>query len=169
MNTASATQPVIKVLMICMGNICRSPLAHGVLQRLVEEANLQDKIVVDSAGTHFYHIGCSPDERSIAVADSFGLDISTQKARQLIPADFETFDYLIVMDKRNLRDAKSMAPTPELAKKLTLFMSYSQDAFTETDIPDPYHDGDDGFRHVYNLVASASKGFLATLRQEQGL
>ena len=158
----------ITVLMICMGNICRSPLAHGVFEHLIKQANLTDKITVDSAGTHFYHSGCSPDVRSIAVAKTHGLDISTQRARQLCPQDFHEFDYLCVMDNRNLRDATSLAPTPELAQKLTLFMNYSQEAWTETEIPDPYTGGDEGFEHVYQLVLSASKGLLKTIQETHG-
>ena len=159
----------ITVLMICMCNICRSPLAHGVFEQLVSQAQLTDKIAVDSAGTHFYHSGCSPDERSIAVAQKYNLDISNQRARQLCPQDFYEFDYLCVMDNRNLRDATSLAPTAELAKKLTLFMNYSQGPWNETEIPDPYTGGDEGFEHVYQLVMSGSRGLLKTITERHGV
>lgn len=154
---------MIKVLMICMGNICRSPLAEGLLKTLVAEAGRSSEIHVDSAGTHFYHIGCLPDARSIEVAQAHGIDLSDQRARQLTADDFHAFDYLLVMDKRNLRDASLLAPTPDLAQKLTLFLDYSQDDWLETEVPDPYYGGQDGFEQVYQLLLSASRGFLQTL------
>ena len=160
---------MIKVLMICMGNICRSPLAHGVFETLVEDAGLADKIHVDSAGTHFYHVGCLPDERSIDKARDYGIDITTQRARQLTRKDFTDFDYLLVMDKRNLRDASVIAPTPELAKKLTLFLDYSLGDYSEIEVPDPYYGGIDGFEQVFQLVKSASEGFLDYLQNEARL
>ena len=155
--------------MICMGNICRSPLAHGVFEHLVKEAGVSDQIHVDSAGTHFYHVGCLPDERSIDKARDYGIDITTQRARQLTREDFTDFDYLLVMDKRNLRDASVIAPTPELAKKLTLFLDYSLGDYSEIEVPDPYYGGIDGFEHVYQLVKSASEGFLDYLQNEARL
>jgi protein-tyrosine phosphatase len=160
---------MIRVLMICMGNICRSPLAEGTFQALLEAEGLTQAIQVDSAGTHFYHVGCQPDPRSIEVAHQHELDITRQRARQLQSNDFEVFDYLLVMDKRNLRDASSLAPTPEKAKKLQLFLDYARDAFTETEVPDPYYGGDDGFEHVYQLVASASRGLLAHIKETHAL
>ncbi len=160
---------MIKVLMICMGNICRSPLAHGVFETLVKDAGLAEKIHVDSAGTHFYHVGCLPDERSIDKARDYGIDITTQRARQLTREDFTDFDYLLVMDKRNLRDASVIAPTPELAKKLTLFLDYSLGDYSEIEVPDPYYGGIDGFEQVFQLVKSASVGFLAHLQNEARL
>ena len=158
---------MIKVLMICMGNICRSPLAHGVFEALVNDAGLAEKIHVDSAGTHFYHVGCLPDERSIDKARDYGIDITTQRARQLTAEDFSDFDYLLVMDKRNLRDASVLAPTPELAQKLALFLDYSLGDFSESEVPDPYYGGIDGFEHVFQLVKSASVGFLAHLKEKE--
>lgn len=158
---------MIKVLMICMGNICRSPLAHGVFEALVNDAGLAEKIHVDSAGTHYYHVGCLPDERSIDKARDYGIDITTQRARQLTAEDFSDFDYLLVMDKRNLRDASVLAPTPELAQKLTLFLDYSLGDFSESEVPDPYYGGIDGFEHVFQLVKSASVGFLAHLKEKE--
>jgi protein-tyrosine phosphatase len=158
---------MIKVLMICMGNICRSPLAHGVFEALVKDAGLDDKIHVDSAGTHFYHVGCLPDDRSIEKARDYGIDITPQRARQLTAEDFSDFDYLLVMDKRNLRDASVLAPTPELAQKLTLFLDYSLGDFSESEVPDPYYGGIDGFEHVFQLVKSASVGFLAHLQEKE--
>lgn len=160
---------MIRVLMICMGNICRSPLAEGTFQALLEAEGLQKLIEVDSAGTHFYHVGCQPAPRSIEVAHQHQLDITPQRARQLEASDFETFDYLMVMDKRNLRDAATLAPTPEAAQKLQLFLDYARDAFVETEVPDPYYGGDDGFEHVYQLVASASRGLLEHIKESHGI
>jgi protein-tyrosine phosphatase len=157
---------MIQVLMVCMGNICRSPLAEGTFQALIEAYGLQQQLRVESAGTHFYHIGCLPDERSIAKAAEYGLDITHQRARQLCAEDFDTFEYILVMDKRNLRDAASLAATPQAAKKLQLFLNYAREPHTEMEVPDPYHDGPAGFEHVYQLVKSASEGLMAHILEQ---
>lgn len=153
------------VLFICMGNICRSPLAEGVFRRQVEEAGLSGMFLIDSAGTHGYHTGASPDRRSIAVAREFNYCIEEQRSRLMTSEDFTEFDYMLAMDKRNLRDLTNYAPTKELAQKPKLLLDYSREPLTEMEVPDPYYD-DNGFQHVLKLVESGCSGFLETLREE---
>ncbi len=157
---------MIKVLFICMGNICRSPTAHGVFQHRVNEAGLSDKILVDSAGTHSYHIGHSPDSRSQATALERGFDLSEQRAQKLTPSLGEEFDYLIVMDDTNLYDASEIVASKD-KYKLQYFLSYGEHA--EEFVPDPYYGGDKGFEHVLDLVESASTGLLKAIRNKHGL
>ena len=154
------------ILFVCMGNICRSPLAEGVFRQLVEDAGLSNSVTIDSAGTHFYHVGASPDPRSVDTAKEHSIDISQQQARHVKKEDFDTYDQLLVMDKRNLRDIEHYCPRPELMSKVKLFLDYSRDPLTEMEVPDPYAGGLDGFEHVYQLVLSASKGLLASLQEE---
>ena len=158
--------PRVRILMVCMGNICRSPLAEGVFKALVEEAGLSEKIEIESAGTHFYHVGEAPDPRSIQVAKENGYSIEEQRSQQLSLEDFKRFDYLLVMDKRNLRDAKSLCPDPVLESKLKLFLDFSREPLSEMEVPDPYTGGAEGFKHVLSLVESASRGLLAHLQEE---
>jgi len=149
----------VNVLMICMGNICRSPLAEGTFKTLVAEKGLSDHIHVESAGTHFYHVGNLPDSRSINVAREHDIDITDQRSQQLCAEDFEAYDYLMVMDKRNLRDGASLAPNADAVKKLQLFLDFSREPLSTMEVPDPYHD-DNGFEHVFQLVSAASRGLL---------
>lgn len=146
-----------KVLLVCLGNICRSPLAHGVLNHLVDPA----KVEVDSAGTGAYHIGKAPDRRSIAVAKANGLDISQQRARQFQAEDFQQFDHIFVMDKENLADVRRLAPDAETAQKAQLFLSVLENSVEE--VPDPYYGGEEGFQYVYDLVLEASKAIVKKL------
>jgi len=146
-----------KVLMVCLGNICRSPLAHGVLENLVDP----DRVFVDSAGTGAYHIGKAPDRRSIAVAREHGLDISQQRARQFTPEDFDSFDHIYVMDKENLANVLALAPSEEAAKKTRLFLSVLKKDIQE--VPDPYYGGEEGFQYVYDLVREASEAIALKL------
>lgn len=146
-----------KVLLVCLGNICRSPLAHGVLEHLVDPA----KVEVDSAGTGAYHIGKAPDRRSIAIAKANGLDISQQRARQFQAEDFQQFDHIFVMDKENLADVRRLAPDAETAQRAQLFLSVLENSVEE--VPDPYYGGEEGFQYVYDLVLAASKAIVKKL------
>ncbi len=157
---------MIKVLFICMGNICRSPTAHGVFQHLVNEANLSDSILVDSAGTHSYHIGHSPDSRSQATALQRGFDLSEQRAQKLTPELGSEFDYLIVMDDTNYYDAKSIVAADD-SEKLQYLLAYSDDS--EEHVPDPYYGGDSGFEHVLDLVENATSSLLASIKKKHDL
>jgi len=155
---------MIKVLFVCMGNICRSPTADGVFKHIVEQAGLGDQIYIDSAGTHSYHIGSQPDSRSQAAALKRGIDLSSLRARQVNREDFVEFDYVLAMDRDNYRDLQSLC-LPEQAKKLHLFLEFAPKLETR-EVPDPYFGrGQDGFEHVLNLIEAASQGLLTDIRQ----
>lgn len=156
-NTAAADK-IIRVLMVCLGNICRSPTAHGVFQKRIADANLMHRIEVDSAGTAGYHIGSKPDARSSAVAAKRGYDLTTQSARQVQQADFSRYDYVLAMDKSNLADLSSNCPNAHKSK-LSLFLDFGSGDAKE--VPDPYYGGDDGFDNVLKLVEDAADGLIA--------
>ncbi len=158
---SDAHQKTVSVVFVCMGNICRSPTAEGVFRRAVNERNLQDVIKIDSAGTHAYHIGESPDARSQATAKSRGVDLSSQRARQIDASDFERFDYVIVMDRSNYENLKSVASAKQ-QEKLHLFMDFTT-AWDNAEVPDPYYGSGDGFANVFDMVQSASEGLLETI------
>ncbi len=153
----------VSVLFVCLGNICRSPTAHGVFRSLVIQAGLEDKIEIDSAGTAAFHIGKSPDDRSTAVALQRGIDMTDLRARKVDFGDFYVYDYILAMDDANYANLKELA-LPEHAEKVQLFLDYTQE-FSETEVPDPYYGGDQGFDHVFNLVEAASLGLLAHIKQ----
>lgn len=157
----------IKVLFVCMGNICRSPTAHGVFAHLVAQANLQHVITVDSAGTHAYHIGEAPDRRSQQAASIRGIDLSTLKARKVIEPDFEEFDYILAMDQANLDTLRTIAPNITSAR-VQLFMDYAQ-RWRVHEVPDPYYGGTQGFERVLDMVEDAAEGLLLHLRQQYQL
>lgn len=149
--------------MVCMGNICRSPLAHGRFEHLVLESGLASRISVDSAGTHAYHVGEPPDRRSLQTAMQRGIDISGQRARKVSLADFEAFDYLLAMDRDNLSILLSLAPA-EHAHKVRLFLDFAPE-LQEREVPDPYYGGQSGFELVYDLIDAASQGLLEEIRK----
>ena len=152
----------IKVLFICMGNICRSPTAHGVFEHKVKAAGLDQAIDVDSAGTHAYHVGEAPDNRSQSTALSQGYDLSDQRARAIEAGDCEEFDYVLVMDLNNLNDVKCRCHSGH--NNVQLFLDYSEE-YDEEEVPDPYYGGDDGFTRVLNLIESASDGLLDHIKK----
>lgn len=139
-----------KVLMVCLGNICRSPLAHGILESLVDP----EKVIVDSAGTGSWHIGEKPDKRSVKTAGQHGLDITNQRGRQFKPADFEEFDKIFVMDNSNLENVLKQAKDPSHKAKVSLILD---ELFPgeNVDVPDPYYGGEEGFEQVYNMLEQA--------------
>lgn len=141
-----------------MGNICRSPTAEGVFRHVVKKRNLQDQISIDSAGTHAYHIGESPDSRSQSTALSRGVNLSAQRARKAVAEDFERFDYVIAMDRSNYKDLKQLGQGADLSK-LHLFMSFAK-AWDNDEVPDPYYGGANSFEEVFDMVQSASEGLL---------
>ncbi|MGH1462229.1 MAG: low molecular weight protein-tyrosine-phosphatase [Neptuniibacter sp.] len=151
------------VLFVCLGNICRSPTAHGVFQAMVNEQGLDSQIFVDSAGTAAYHIGNAPDHRSTQVALSRGYDLADLRARQAVEDDFHRFDYIMAMDHSNLNNLKSLMPV-NYTGHLNLFLDYTD--MPESEVPDPYYGGDSGFEHVLDLVESASRGLLEQIKKE---
>ncbi len=150
-----------------MGNICRSPTAQGVFERLVEDHNLSGIIAIDSAGTHAYHIGERPDERASAAALNRGVDLSTQQARRVSPDDFERFDYVLAMDNDNYEILMASCPSG-LESRLCLFLDFAPDLETR-EVPDPYYGGGSGFERVLDLIEQASAGLLAEIRQQHDL
>ncbi|WP_349351399.1 MULTISPECIES: low molecular weight protein-tyrosine-phosphatase [unclassified Flagellimonas] len=146
-----------KVLMVCLGNICRSPLAEGILRSKVDS----DKVLVDSAGTAGYHIGNPPDKRSIAVAQKYGLDISHQRCRKFSRLDFLEFDHIYVMDRSNFSDVAQLASNAQEAQKVKLLLSEVDLDLQE--VPDPYYGGDDGFENVYQMVDQACEAIAKKL------
>lgn len=141
----------VKILMVCLGNICRSPLAEGLLASKLPK----NKFTIDSAGTGGYHIGREPDHRSIATAKKNGLDISHQKARKFTPKDFEDFDYIYVMDNSNYDDVIFLAKTDEHKQKVELILN---ELFPDdnVDVPDPYYGLQNGFDMVYEMLDEAT-------------
>ncbi len=154
----------ISVLFVCMGNICRSPTAEGVFRHLVAERGLMDRIDVDSAGTHAYHVGEPPDRRAQAAAAQRGVLLADIRARRFGMADFERFDFVLAMDRDNLNLLSEQADASQ-RRKLHLFLDFSSGA--ESEVPDPYYGGATGFERVLDLVEDASRGLLETLMSRQ--
>ena len=138
-----------KILMVCLGNICRSPLAEGIMR-----SKLSEDFTVDSAGTGGWHAGELPDKRSIATAKNRGLDITNQRARQFKKSDFEIFDHIFVMDNSNYKDVLALAPNEEAKSKVKLILN---EIFPNenVDVPDPYYGGQDGFENVFDMLDQA--------------
>ena len=151
----------VRVLMVCMGNICRSPTAHGVLEKLVADAGLAQRVSVDSAGTHDYHVGAPPDHRAQQHAARRGYDLSAQRARHLTRRDFAEFDLVLVMDAANERAARALCP-PAQAHKLRRLTDFCT-RHAAREVPDPYYGGAAGFEAVLDLVEDACAGLLAAL------
>jgi protein-tyrosine phosphatase len=148
-----------QVLFVCMGNICRSPTAEAVFRQVVENRHFSHMIKIDSAGTHAYHIGESPDSRSQAAAQQRGIDMSSQRARKVQSSDFEQFDYILAMDQANYSDLMHLAANQAQQQKVHLFMDFAE-SWQETEVPDPYYGGEHGFEYVLDQVEAASKGLL---------
>lgn len=153
----------MKILMVCLGNICRSPLAEGIMKEKLQEHGLD--WTVDSAGTGSWHIGEKPDTRSIAVARKYGIDISKQKARQFSFSDLNDFDIILAMDRSNLRNIQNLSKQKEHAEKVHLIMELAQPG-SGTDVPDPYWN-DDGFEQVYAMLDTACDRIIEQLLAEK--
>ncbi len=158
---------MVKVLFVCLGNICRSPTAHGVFQKLVDDKRFGSQIEIDSAGTHAYHIGNPPDHRSQQAALRRGVDLSSLLARQIHPSDFDLFDYILAMDGSNLAHLTDICPAKQ-GHKLKLFLEFAPE-LPELEVPDPYYGGDAGFEEVLDLIEAASDGLLEDIRQNYQL
>lgn len=147
-----------KILMVCLGNICRSPLAEGILQSKVNK----ELVFVDSAGTAAYHVGNLPDERSIAVAKQYGIDISNQQARKFTEKDFLNFDVIYAMDKSNYQNIISLATSDKDVEKVKMILNESQPDKNYS-VPDPYYGGKNGFEEVYKMLNQACDSIIYKL------
>ena len=154
---------MVKVLFVCLGNICRSPTAEGVFRTLVEREGLADAIGIDSAGTGAYHVGEAPDPRTQQAAKTRGFDLSRQRARQAVGADFNRFDYVLAMDRDNFRNLQRICP-PGYTGHLGLFLEFAP-RLGATDVPDPYYGGPNGFETVLDMVEEAARGLLDHIRE----
>ena len=139
----------MKILMVCLGNICRSPLAEGILKSKVSE-----NVYVDSAGTAAYHVGELPDKRSISVAKKYGIDLTNQRARKFTVKDFDAFDLIYAMDESNYQNILSLSRNNEDEQKVQLILN-EIDTNSNQDVPDPYYGGNDGFENVYQMLDEA--------------
>jgi len=156
----------VGVLLVCMGNICRSPTAEGLLRRRVETAGMEARFRIDSAGTHGYHVGAAPDERAVAAAARRDISLDKLRARQVERADFERFDFILAMDQDNLRDLAELGATAGRAR-VELLLAYSE-RYPNAAVPDPYYGGTDGFERVLDMLEDGINGFLQTqLRPRQ--
>jgi protein-tyrosine phosphatase len=152
------------VLFICMGNICRSPTAEAVFRQQLAVAGLADAVFVDSAGTHAYHIGNPPDARSTKTAARRGYQMDTLRARQAVRADIELFDYVLAMDRENLRLLQDLAPA-HLRDKPQLLMNFAPD-YGIQEVPDPYYGGDQGFEQVLDMIEAACAGLIKDIQRQ---
>ncbi|MBN4070733.1 low molecular weight phosphotyrosine protein phosphatase [Olleya sp. AH-315-F22] len=147
-----------KIVMVCLGNICRSPLAEGILKSKLPE----NIFFIDSAGTSNYHIGEQPDRRSITIAKKYGIDISAQEGRQFVLSDFDAFDYIYAMDSENYNNIISLARNSQDRAKVKLILNELNDS-SIVDVPDPYYGGEQGFENVYKLLEKACENIVVKL------
>ncbi|MEP4484929.1 MAG: low molecular weight protein-tyrosine-phosphatase [Halioglobus sp.] len=155
----------VGVLFVCLGNICRSPTAHGVFQHKIDAAGLGDVVSVDSCGTGNWHAGEPPDARASAAAALRGYDLSELRARQVTPHDFDQYDFILAMDESNLEDLRAMAPAG-YSGQLALFLDFASGLSVST-VPDPYYGGENGFDEVLDLIETASEGLLEAVVRER--
>ncbi len=158
----------MKVLFVCLGNICRSPLAEGVFKQRVKEAGLEDKIFVDSAGTSGWHIGERPDPRSIDVAWENGIELDSY-GRKAISEDFKNFDYILAMDRNNFSDLRSLPGSSKNGAAQLFLMRDFDDIGKGQDVPDPYYGGEDGFTYVYELLDRSCRNLLDKIIEDHQL
>jgi len=162
------TSDTIRVLFVCLGNICRSPLAEGVFKHLVEEAGLGDRFDIDSAGTASYHVGDSPDPRTTAVARGRGIAL-TSRARQIKSADLKSFDYVIAMDSDNRHDIERLVGGQAPRAHIHLLREFDPATGDDRDVPDPYYGGARGFENVHDIVERSCRELLAHIRKTHDL
>ncbi|PWK76130.1 low molecular weight protein-tyrosine-phosphatase [Aminobacter sp. AP02] len=153
-------KPVKSILFVCLGNICRSPLAEGVFRAVLAERGLEDAYTIDSAGTGGWHAGSAPDPRSIDIAALHGIDISAQQARKVVASDFDSFDLILGMDRSNVDDLNALAPQ-QGSGRVALFLGHATGR--AQDVPDPYYGGEDGFVAVYRMIREASEALAERL------
>ena len=155
----------VRVLFVCLGNICRSPTAQGIFQSMIEEKGLEDRIEIDSAGTGDWHIGRAPDPRAQKHGLEAGYDITSLRARQVQIADFDSFDYLIAMDRQNYADLEHMKPDG-FTGHLKLLMDFTNQS-EQQDVPDPYSFGAEAFRYAIELIEEGCAGLLNVIQKDQ--
>jgi len=158
---------MVKVLFVCLGNICRSPTAEGVFRKFVVEAGLAESIHIDSAGTHAYHIGEPPDRRAQETAERRGIDISGLRGRRATETDLDEFDYVLAMDRENLHHLLAISRDHQ-RERIRLFLEFAEE-LEEKEVPDPYYGGPSGFDRVMDMIEEASAGLLADIRQKHKL
>ena len=161
MDTKKSNSDTTGVLFVCLGNICRSPLAEGIFQHLVEEAGVSDEFEIDSAGTGAWHVGERPDTRAIAVARAHGITLPS-RARQITPEDLDHFDYVIAMDLENVRNLENMAESSRTDVQIHLLREFDPE-HTGDEVPDPYYGGASGFEKVFKIVSQSCEALLAGL------
>ena len=154
----------VKVLFVCLGNICRSPMAEGVFRHMLTNHGLDHRVQVDSAGTASYHVGERPDHRARQATRRRGIDIGYQRARQIRRRDCAEYDYILAMDEWNYRDLQRFCP-PEHRHKIRLFLDYAPHLGVN-EVPDPYYGGKDGFEYVLDLIEEASAGLMQAIRED---
>jgi len=159
----------VRILFVCLGNICRSPTAEGVMRHKLRDAGLGDDVDVESAGTGSWHVGHAPDERATAAAAAREIEL-TGAARRFERTDFDDYDLILAMDRQNLEDMRSLAPHADAEGRLGLLREYDPLAVEsgELEVPDPYYGGADGFEHVLDVVDRACEGLLAEVRERLG-
>ena len=157
----------VSVLFVCMGNICRSPTAEGVFRHLVRQEKLEDVILIDSAGTHAYHIGNPPDNRALVVGERRGIELHDLRARRVSPEDFDLFDYVLAMDRDNYENLSAICPSG-YETRLRMFMDYAPH-LQIPEVPDPYYGGASGFERVFDMVEEAARGLLEEIRSKHSL
>ncbi len=155
----------MKILFVCMGNICRSPTAEGVFSHLADEAGVLERLTVDSAGTHAYHVGEPPDRRSRIAAERRGYALEHLRARRVVEADFEIFDLILAMDRDNVASLKAASDAVH-HDKIRLLLEYAPGS--EDEVPDPYYGGAMGFERVLDLIEDASRRLLDDIRRSLG-
>lgn len=158
----------ISVLFVCLGNICRSPLAEAVFRQVVKESGLEPRFRIDSAGTSGYHDGDPPDRRTTEVAGRRGVEVAGV-SRRIAPQDVATFDYLVVMDEENRRAVERLVESSPATSEVRLFREFDGEADGDTEVPDPYFGGPDGFENVHELVERSARGLLEHLIERHGL
>jgi protein-tyrosine phosphatase len=154
-----------RLLFVCLGNICRSPMAEGVFRRVAADQGMLHLFDIDSAGLGDWHVGQAPDTRAQAAARDRGIDISGQSARQIAPADYDRFDLLLAMDGSNYQELVQLAPR-EARHKIRRFLDFAPEAGTQ-DVPDPFYGGREGFDHALDLIEEAARGLLTELLADQ--
>jgi len=158
---------MIRVCFVCLGNICRSPTAEGIMLHLVRASGLQAQIQIDSAGTAGYHQGEAADGRSRQTAMAHGVDLPS-RSRQFVPADFQRFDHVIAMDRENARNLRRIAPDDKATGRVTLLRNFAANGARDLDVPDPYYGGPEGFEQVFDICQAGCEGLLRFLREEHG-